>query len=89
MDDSALGIVSYGYPIADGRAIDTGELVAQPARKLPEPCLAAKKVINPSAVGGDSSWKEARAGTFQGIELGCEKRSESEFYERNQRLAPV
>jgi hypothetical protein len=28
MDDGALGVVGYGNPIADGRAIDTGELVA-------------------------------------------------------------
>jgi hypothetical protein len=28
MDDGALGVVGHGSPIADGRAIDTGELVA-------------------------------------------------------------
>ena len=28
MDDGALGVVGHGNPITDGRAIDTGELVA-------------------------------------------------------------
>jgi len=28
MDDGALSVVGHGNPIADGRAIDTGEFVA-------------------------------------------------------------
>jgi hypothetical protein len=28
MDDGALGVVGYGNPVADGGAIDTGELMA-------------------------------------------------------------
>jgi hypothetical protein len=90
MDDGTLRIVGHGNPIADGRAIDTGELVAQPAGELSEPCLAAEKVIDTSAIGGDASWDETRAGTFQVIELLGEKRSKSEIFkfkfERNQRL---
>jgi hypothetical protein len=91
MDDGTLGVIDYGDPVADGRAIDTGELVAQPAGKLPEPGPTAEKVIDPSAIGGDPGWNETRASTLQGIELSFEKRSESEFFkfERNQRLAPV
>jgi hypothetical protein len=91
MDDGALGIVGHGNPIADGRAIETGELVAQPAGELPEPGLTAEKVIDTSPIGGDASRNETRAGVFQMIELGCEKRSKSEIFkfERNQRLAPV
>ena len=89
MDDGALGVVGHGDPIADGRAIDTGELVAKPAGELPEPCLAAEKVIDTSSIGGNSSRNETRAGTIQWIELRCEKRSESEIFERNQHLAPV
>jgi hypothetical protein len=92
MDDGALGIVSHSNPIADGRAIDTGELVAQPAGELPEPGLAAEKVIDTSPIGGDAGRNETGAVTFQVIELGCEKRSKSEIckfkFERNQRLAP-
>ena len=42
VDDGALGVVGYGDPVADGRAIDTGELVAQPAGELSEPCLASR-----------------------------------------------
>ena len=93
MDDGTLGIVGHGNPIADGRAIDTGELVAKPAREFPEPCLAAKKVIDTGSIGGNASRNETRAVTSQLIELCCEKRSESEIFkfkfERNQRLAPV
>jgi hypothetical protein len=91
MDDGALGVVGYGNPIADGRAIDSGELMAQPAGELSEPCLAAEQVIDTSPVGGNASRNETRAGMFQRFELGCEKRSKSEIFkfERNQRLAPV
>ncbi len=62
MDDGALGIVGHGNPIADGRAIDTGELVAQPAGELSEPGLTAEKVIDTSSIGGDPSRNETRAG---------------------------
>ena len=91
MDDGALGVIGYGNPIADGRAIDTGEVVAKPAGELSEPCLTAEKVIDTSPVGGNAGRNETRAGMFQLIELGCEKRSKSEIFkfERNQRLAPV
>jgi hypothetical protein len=91
MDDGTLGVVGYGDPVANGRAIDTGEPVPQAARELAEPGITAEQVINPSTIGGNPGWNETRAGTFQGIELGCEKRSKSEFFkfERNQRLAPV
>jgi hypothetical protein len=93
MDDGALGVVGHGDPIADGRAIDTGELVAKPAGELPEPCLAAEQVIDASAIGGNAGWNETRAVAFESIELGCEKRSKSEIFkftfERNQCLAPV
>ncbi len=89
MDDGALGIVGDGNPIADGRAIDTGELVAQPAGELSESCLTAEQVIDASPIGGNSCRNETRAATFQLIELGCEILSKSEICERNQRLAPV
>jgi hypothetical protein len=91
VDDGALGVVGHGNPVADGRAIDTGELVAQPAGELPEPRLTAEKAIDTSSIGGNASRNETRTGTFQLIELGCEKRSKSKIFkfERNQRLAPV
>ena len=91
MDDGALGVVGDGHPVANGRAIDTGKLVAEPAGELPEPGLTAEKVIDTSPIGGDAGRNETRAVTFQLIELGREKRSKSEIFkfERNQRLAPV
>ena len=93
MDHRALGVVSYGNPIADGRPIDTGELMAEPTGELPKPCLAAEQVIDTRPIGGDAGWDETRAGLFQVIELGCEKWSKSEIFtfERNQLqgLAPV
>jgi hypothetical protein len=91
MDDGALGVIGYGNPIADGRAIDTGEVVAKPAGEFSEPCLTAEQVVDASTIGGNASRNETRAGTFQRFELGCEKRSKSEIFkfERNQRLAPV
>jgi hypothetical protein len=89
MDDGALGIFGHGNPIADGRAIDTGELVAQPAGELPEPGLTAEKVIDAGSIGGDPGRNETRASLFEMIELRCEKWSESEIFESNQRLAPV
>ena len=89
MDDGALGVVGDGNPVAHRRAIDSGELVAEPAGELPEPGLAAEQVIDTSPIGGNAGRNETRAVTFQLIELGCEKRSKSEIFERKQRLAPV
>ena len=91
MDDGALGVVGHGNPIADGRAIDTGELVAEPAGELTEPGLTAEQVIDPGPIGGNPGRNETRAVVSESIELGCEKRSKSEIFkfERNQRLAPV
>jgi hypothetical protein len=95
MHGGALGVVGDGYPVADGRAIDTGELVAKPAGELPEPCLTAEEVIDAGAIGGNAGRNETRTVAFQLIELGCEKRSKSEIFtftftfERAQCLAPV
>jgi hypothetical protein len=89
MNDGTLGVVGDDDPVAHGRPIDTSELVAESAGELSEPGPAAEQVVDPSAIGGNPGWHESGADTFQGIELGREKRSKSEFFESNQRLAPV
>jgi hypothetical protein len=93
MNDGTLEVIGDGDPVAHGRPIDTSELVAQPAGEFSEPGLAAEQGIDPTAIGGDPGRHESRTDMFQGIELGREKRSKSEFckfkFERKQRLAPV
>jgi hypothetical protein len=91
MNDGALGVVDHGNPVTDGRAIDTGELVAEPAGDLTEPGLTAEQVIDPGSVGGNPGRNEIRASMFEAVELRCEKRSKSEIFkfENYQRLAPV
>jgi hypothetical protein len=90
MNDGALGVVGHGNPVTDGRAIDTGELVAEPAGDLPEPGLTAEQVISPGPVGGNPGRNEIWASLFEAVELLREKRSKSEIFKfkNNQHLAP-